>query len=261
MSPRPTASRLRGLYNEAYFESGDPACGYPVYRTDRAAVRDKAERLLPAVERHAHKGRLLDLGCAYGFVMEVAREHGWEVAGIEPAEEVAASVARTLGVPVARDLESAGLAAGTFDAVLLWDVIEHLPDPRRTVDELARLLRPGGILSVVTPDVGSLAARLLGRHWEEMRKLPEHIYFFNRKSLVTLLRVAGFEPVEWGTVGKRMTLEETLSRLLPAFPRLGRAVLTLARASGLHRLVAYFDPRWKLAVTARLTRSAGTAGS
>lgn len=259
MSPRPTAARLRALYSEAYFESPDPACGYPVYRTDRAAVRDKAERLLPAVERHGSKGRLLDLGCAYGFVMEVARERGWEVAGIEPAEAVAASAAFSLGVPVAPDLFSAGLAAESFDAVLAWDVIEHLPDPRRALEEVARLLRPGGVLSVVTPDIGSLAARILGRHWEEMRKMPEHIYFFDRASLTTLLRVVGFEPVEWGTVGKRMSLEETLSRLAPAAPGLTRAALTLARASGLHRRMAYFDPRWKLAVAARLTRSAGGA--
>ncbi len=259
MSPRPTAARLRTLYSEAYFESPDPACGYPVYRSDRAAVRDKAERLLPAVERHGRKGRLLDLGCAYGFIMEVARERGWEVAGIEPAEAVAASAASRLGAPVATDLFGAGLPGESFDAVLVWDVIEHLPDPRRALDEVARVLRPGGVLSVVTPDIGSLAARLLGRRWEEMRKMPEHIYFFDRASLGTLLRSAGFEPVEWGTVGKRMSLQETLSRLAPAAPWLWGTALVLARALGLHRLVAYFDPRWKVAVVARLTKPDGEA--
>lgn len=259
MSPRPTAARLRTLYSEAYFESPDPACGYPVYRSDRVAVRDKAERLLPAVERHGRKGRLLDVGCAYGFIMEVARERGWQVAGIEPAEAVAASAASRLGAPVATDLVSAGLPAASFDAVLVWDVIEHLPDPRRALDEVARVLRPGGVLSVVTPDIGSLAARLLGRRWEEMRKMPEHIYFFDRASLSTLLRAAGFEPVEWGTVGKRMSLQETLSRLAPAAPWFWGTALALARAFGLHRLVGYFDPRWKLAVVARLTKPAGEA--
>lgn len=256
MSPRPTASRLAALYSEAYFDSRDPACGYPVYRSDRAAVRDKAERLLPALERHAQRGRLLDLGCAYGFIMEVARERGWEVAGIEPAQAVAVAAAESLGVPVATDLWGAGLAAGSFDAVLVWDVIEHLPDPRLALSELARVLRPGGVLSVVTPDLGSLAARILGRRWEEMRKMPEHIYFFNRMSLTALLRATGFEPLEWGTVGKRMSLEETLGRLVPAAPWLWGAALTVARACGLGRLVAYFDPRWKLVVTARLTRPA-----
>lgn len=259
MSPRPTAARLATLYSEAYFESRDPACGYPVYRTDRTAVRDKAERLLPAVERHAGKGRLLDLGCAYGFIMEVARDRGWEVAGIEPAEGVAAAAAAALGVPVATDLFSAGLPPRSFDAVLVWDVIEHLPDPHRVLDELARVLRPGGVVSVVTPDIGSLAARILGQRWEEMRKMPEHIYFFDRASLSTLLRSAGFEPVEWGTVGKRMSLQETLSRLAPAAPWLWGTALTLARALGVHRLVGYFDPRWKVVVTARLMRPAGEA--
>ncbi len=257
MSPRPTPSRLAGLYGEAYFDSRDPACGYPVYRSDRAAVRDKAERLLPGVERHVRKGRLLDLGCAYGFIMEVAQERGWEVVGIEPAETVAAAAASSLGVKVATDLWRAGLPASSFDAVLLWDVIEHLPDLRRTLAELVRILRPGGVLSVVTPDLGSLAARILGRRWEEMRKMPEHIYFFNRESLAALLRGAGFELLEWGTVGKRMSLEETLSRLVPAAPWFWGTALAVARACRLSRLVAYFDPRWKLVLTARRAGPAG----
>jgi SAM-dependent methyltransferase len=244
MSPRPRPQWLRALYTEDYFASRDPSCGYPSYRADRDSLREKAERLLRAVERHGPRGRLLDVGCALGFTLEVARERGWEAA---------ADAARRLGpeVPISPDLEEARFPDARFDAVTLWDVIEHLPDPRRSLLEVARILRPGGVCSVVTPDLGSLAAKVLGGRWEEMQKMPEHIYFFDRRSLATLLRAAGFEPLEWGTVGKRMSVEETATRLRPSAPRLWGAVRGLARALRQQDRVAYFDPRWKMAVTAR----------
>jgi SAM-dependent methyltransferase len=252
MNPRPTRDGLRALYTEHYFESDDPACGYPVYEKDGPSLREKAQRLLPALERHGRVGALLDVGCAYGFTLEVARERGWTVQGIEPAQAVGARVAERLGVPVAGDLTAAALPTGSFDAVTLWDVIEHLPDPRATLGEVRRILRPGGLCSVVTPDVGSLAARVLGSRWEEKQKMPEHIYFFSRRSLTRLLDEAGFTPLEWGTVGKRMTAEETLTRLRPAAPWLFGPARAIARVTGTHRVAAYFDPRWKMSVVARV---------
>jgi SAM-dependent methyltransferase len=251
MSPRPTAAALRRLYDEHYFHSRDASCGYADYEADRAPLREKAERLLPLVEKHGPRGRLLDVGCAYGFTLEVARERGWEASGIEPAAAVAARAAQRLGVRVDPDLFGARLPPGSFDAVTLWDVVEHLSDPRAALLEVARLLRPGGICSIATPDAGSLAARVLGARWEERQKMPEHIFFFDRPSLAALLRQCGFEPLEWTTVGKRMTIDETLTRLVPAAPAPLRALRGALRALRLSRLSAYFDPRWKMAVTAR----------
>jgi SAM-dependent methyltransferase len=195
--------------------------------------------------------RLLDVGCAFGYTLAVARERGWEVTGVEAAAAVRERTARELGVRVEPDLLAAHFPAGSFDAVTLWDVIEHLPDPRAALLEVARLLAPGGVCSVVTPDGGSMAARLLGARWEERQKMPEHIFFFDRPSLSALLRSCGFAPLEWGTVGKRMSLDETLTRLTPAAPRVLGLVQRAARALGARRLVAHFDPRWKMAVVAR----------
>jgi SAM-dependent methyltransferase len=251
MSPRPQPDRLRALYTEGYFRSDDPTCGYAVYRDDRDAVRDKAQRLLHVLERHCPKGRLLVVGCAYGFTLEVARERAWEVAGIEPAAAVAAAAGRTTGARVETDLFDARFPVGHFHAAVLWDVIEHFPDPRRALEEVRRVLRPDGACSIVTPDLGSLAARVLGRRWEEMQKMPEHVYFFDRRSLRRLLWVAGFQPVAWGTVGKLMTLEETFGRLAPTAPLVWRALLGLVRRLGIAGRTGYFDPRWKLAVVAR----------
>lgn len=254
MSPRPNAAALHALYDERYFHSPDPSCGYADYAADHAPLREKAERLLPLIEKHGAVGRLLDVGCAYGFTLEVARERGWEGTGVEPAAAVAGGTARRLGVRVEKDLLAAGFPREAFHAVTLWDVIEHLPDPRAALLEVARVLRPGGVCSVVTPDAGSLAARVLGARWEERQKMPEHILFFDRPSLALLLRECGFEPLEWTTVGKRMSLDETLTRLLPAAPAVLSPLRALVRALRMAALSAYFDPRWKMAATARLVR-------
>jgi SAM-dependent methyltransferase len=259
MDPRPTPEALLALYDERYFASDDPHCGYAVYTADREALVDKATRLLDALERHGPRGRLLDVGCAYGFLLEVARARGWDVAAVEPATAVAAQVSARFGIPVPRDLAAAAHPDASFDAVTLWDVIEHLPEPRAELAEVARVLKPGGLCSVVTPDIDSLAARLLGRRWEEVQKLPEHVCFFGRASLGRLLEASGLRPIAWGTVGKRMALEEVLVRLTPTAPRLIGPLHALARGLGFDRHVGYFDPLWKLWVVARLER--GAAGT
>lgn len=251
MSPRPLSSALTRLYDERYFASGDPAVGYPAYAGDASSLREKALRLMRGIERHGGKGALLDVGCAYGFTLEVARARGFRVEGVEPAAGVAERVNRELGVPVHRELFAAKLPDSSFDVVTMWDVIEHLSEPRKVLGEVSRILRPGGLFSVVTPDVGSLAAKLLGDRWEEKRKMPEHIYFFDRKSLARLLRSSGFDVIEWGTVGKLMSVREAAQRMGPALPKALRPLCRWLESSFLAARVLYLDPRWKLSVLAR----------
>lgn len=251
MSPRPAPDGLRSIYTADYFESTLSSCGYAIYRSDRESIREKAFRFLARIERHHPPGRLLDVGCAYGLIMEVARERGWEVEGVEAATDVAEVARRELGVRVHADLVEASLPAASFDAVAMWDVVEHLPDPVGSLREARRLLRPGGVLSLIVPDLGSLAARLLGGRWEEWQKMPEHILFFDRRTLAELLRRGGFAPLEWGTVGKRMALDEVVTRLEPVGRPPMRALRALLRATGLAGRVFDLDPGWKAFLVAR----------
>jgi SAM-dependent methyltransferase len=87
--------------------------------------------------------------------------------------------------------EATPFASETFDAVTLWDVLEHLPDPHAALAELSRVLRPGGRILLTTGDVGSLAARLSGARWH-LYSLPEHLFFYSRRSLRLLLETHGF---------------------------------------------------------------------
>lgn len=198
------------LYDAGYF--ADPASerGYDDYAGLARSLRRTFAGRLRRLSLPAPGARLLDVGAAYGFAVAEARRAGWRAWGLE-VSPAAARAAAGRPVLVGR-AERTPFAAGSFEAVTLWDVLEHLPDPHAAVAELARLLRPGGRLALSTGDVGSLAARLSGRRWH-LYSLPEHLFFFSRTSLRRLLEAHGLR-VEWMRAeGARYTLGYLAERL------------------------------------------------
>jgi 2-polyprenyl-3-methyl-5-hydroxy-6-metoxy-1,4-benzoquinol methylase len=182
----------------------------------------------------ATHGRLLDVGAATGFFVEQARAVGWDAIGLEPSEWAAEFARRELGMEVfTGTLESMHFADQAFDVVTLWEVIEHLPDPMVTLQEIRRILRPGGQLVLSTPDSGSPVARASGRRWLGWRKVPEHLFFFDRSNLDRLLTRAGFVPVRHRyaslTVSAGFALERAFSLL--GLPSSWRAPRWVARRS------------------------------
>lgn len=108
---------------------------------------------------------------------------GWEVTGLEPSETLSAQAIQNLGGKgdiQCATLENARLRGG-FDALTLWDVLEHVTYPVEFLRACSTLLRPGGMLFLTVPDLDSLEARLLGRRWPLL--LPEHLNYFTRGSL------------------------------------------------------------------------------
>lgn len=145
---------------------------------------------------------LLDIGSAKGVFLDIARKNGWEPMGVDPSEDYTAYAREVFDLPVqTTTLEAAGFCADSFDVATMWDVIEHLQDPARTVAEAFRVLKPGGLLFVLTPNNDSLIAqaagwlyRLSGRRFPLERYLYTmvHLYFFTPRTLCELLRRAGF---------------------------------------------------------------------
>ncbi|MDF2995494.1 MAG: hypothetical protein K0R27_1131 [Xanthobacteraceae bacterium] len=171
-------------YTADYF-SGGHADGYADYLGTEGVLRREFAGTVDLIRRHCHSGRLLEIGCAYGFFLEEARRH-FEVAGIELAED-AAEHCRKSGLNVLSGVadEEKLAALGDMDVIVLLDVIEHLPDPHETLSLCARHLRPGGIIVLTTGDFGSPLARWLGASWRLMTP-PQHLWFFTAHSIERL---------------------------------------------------------------------------
>ena len=177
-------------YAEGYF-SGEQSDGYADYLGAEPVLRREFARTVDFIRRHKGTGRLIEIGCAYGFFLDEARRAGFEVCGLELAETAAAH-ARGLGLNVVDGmLDEATLKSfGSADIIVLLDVIEHLPDPHDALALCAEYLRPGGIILLTTGDFGSLTARATGAHWRLMTP-PQHLWFFTRESMRHLAGSAG----------------------------------------------------------------------
>jgi len=168
-------------YTGDYF-SGGHADGYADYRGAEPVLRREFARTVEFIRRYRTAGRLLDVGCAYGFFLQEARRY-FDVAGIELAQEAAAHC-RQAGLHVVTGVadEATLKNLGNMDVIVLLDVIEHLPDPHATLALCARHLNPGGLVIVTTGDFGSPLARLLGTNWRLMTP-PQHLWFFTTASM------------------------------------------------------------------------------
>jgi SAM-dependent methyltransferase len=191
-NPRPTVEAIGRHYPADYlsFQPAVAAIASPLRRLELRGYYDRRRRM---VERAAPgRGRFLDVGCATGNFLDTMRRAGWQVQGVEPDEAAAAYARERLGLPVFTGrLEQAALPAGAFDAATLWDVLEHVHAPRAVLAELARIIRPGGVLLLALPNPDSLEARLLGPHWVGW-DLPRHLNLFRPRALRALLAESGF---------------------------------------------------------------------
>jgi 2-polyprenyl-3-methyl-5-hydroxy-6-metoxy-1,4-benzoquinol methylase len=145
-----------------------------------------------AIEKFVPKGRILDVGCGRGILPTLMRERGWEVDALEFSEIAARHARDELHLPVfVGDIVQSPYPDGAFDAVVLWHVLEHLPDPAAAIRRARQILRPGGFLIVAVPNFESLQARLTGRHWFHL-DVPRHYHHFGIAVLRRLLTTNGF---------------------------------------------------------------------
>lgn len=138
-------------------------------------------------------GRVLDVGCGSGAYLEILREGGWSVAGVEIDPDAAerAGAMRSLDVHAGTILD-APFPLGSFDVVTMWHVLEHVWNPNEVVDRVAELLAPGGLFVVSTPAIDGYAAATLREHWYHI-DVPRHLLHFTRKRLTGFIADRGFD--------------------------------------------------------------------
>lgn len=142
-------------------------------------------------------GRVLDVGCGRGWLLHAFKQFGWKVQGTEISASASAHAREVLKLPVAIGrLEDLSLPAGQFDAVMLWHVLEHLPDPHSLLSEVQRLLKPGGVLFIGVPDFGGWEAQFCRDKWFHL-DVPRHLTHLTRPTLTSALAVAGFKVKSW----------------------------------------------------------------
>ena len=185
------------LYAQSMQEFNDPRGTLPDARSaERSQRRSKKylDNISALLGKTPAQTRLLDVGCSSGAFLGAAVKLGYAAEGVEPAPQAAAT-ARAAGLKVHTGLlHEAAFASGSFDAVTLLEVIEHLKEPLPLLQECQRILKPGGILLVGTANADSWQARAFGAHWDylSIAKHGGHISFFNPASLAKLAAQAGF---------------------------------------------------------------------
>ncbi len=209
----------------------------PLYVEEREGRVLTFERHLKPLERLTGppNGRLLlDMGCHIGVFVEIAARRGWEAWGVDPSRwAVEQAQARGLHV-VQGTLETANLPEAAFDVVTMWDVIEHLTDPRGALQQVYRLLKPGGLVVVHTIDIESPLARLMGAHWPWLMEM--HIYYFSRRTLRAMLEKCGFQVLSDQPQGRYQRLGYLMSRVGALVPLVGRPAEWLVTKLGLRGL-------------------------
>ena len=195
-NPRPTLGEMEQHYPpeyEPYTDHGSRRQPNPLLRRAYAHGVNKRCRF---ITKYKKNGKLLDIGCAAGtFLLGMREQEGWQVEGVEPSPAVAAAARRHKLKVHTGTLEEARYPDGAFDAVTMWDVLEHVHDPAATVAEIRRILKPGGILVVRVPNLASWDARLFGKTWAGL-DAPRHLYVFSPQTLGRLLSDQGLPVIE-----------------------------------------------------------------
>jgi SAM-dependent methyltransferase len=142
-------------------------------------------------------GRVLDVGTSTGTMLEIFKDAGWEVWGVEPSES--AKIARKRGVKILRTtFEKAKLPKNYFDVVILNHTLEHMENPIIVLKKAKMLLKNKGIILVDVPNFGGLSAKILKERWPFI--LPrEHLFHFTPETLRKILEKTGFKVIHWQT--------------------------------------------------------------
>lgn len=198
VDPLPTNEDLMEFYNSGkYFHSDDHGVGYKDYTREKSFINMGHGLILRKISKYFSKSnikggpprKLLDIGAAYGFFVELASERGFEAMGNDiSGEAVDYAKARGINVVLGKTKEL-GFPDGSFDVVTVLGVIEHWHDPKEEISEIYRILKENGLLVVLTLDTGNF----LGRG---AVKVPEHVFYFSKKNLIKFLSSLGFKTIK-----------------------------------------------------------------
>ncbi len=196
----------------------DPNFGGPELRAQRFTkekiqVSDYSKTREFLNQLYPERGKLLEIGSSFGFLLAEFRKDGWDVTGVEPDGIGCRLTDELHGIKAIHAiLEDAGIPDESFDVVLLNHVIEHMDNPLATLREINRVLKPNGHFVVETPRYDTLMFKLLGKR-ERSLNCKGHIYFFTTETLRKMYEAAGFREVKLAYTGRSLTVDRLLWNL------------------------------------------------
>jgi len=248
--PLPTEEAIRATF-EALYSTGDTSLpelrGYYDFCFDEAPSNPLVQLYgswLDALERRHAPGTLFDVGCGTGLFLAVARRRGWQPSGVDDSSEATEHARRNFGLSVETgDFASVASSVGRFDAVTMWDIIEHARDPVGLLEAVRSVLAPGGIVGLSTPNQRSVLDVVAGAMYRlsggrvtaplEKFYVDQHFVYFSPETLAGALERSGLEVLD-------VRLENTDLRRLTLSPpvRLGlRGLFLAARLTGLENRI------------------------
>jgi SAM-dependent methyltransferase len=211
---------------------------YPVDADVPPVTAARLDQIVASFEPYRHLGTLLDVGAGSGHLLNAAAHAGWRTHGIEfgPRQrERLSALGHVLHPPL---LQAQNIADGSFDVVVLQEVIEHMRDPDAELREVARILRPGGLLYVTCPNFTSVSRWLLGPRWRVIG-YPEHLNYFTPSALRRLAARHGLGEVAHATTG--LSVGDVCAAVRSRPPASGGRASTdqrIRQAGARHRAVA-----------------------
>ncbi|MDD5617609.1 MAG: class I SAM-dependent methyltransferase [Candidatus Omnitrophica bacterium] len=194
INPRYSGEELNKLYGENYFKQFSTQRKVD-YMKDRQFRRNDFNTRLKGISRFKKCGKVLDVGCAAGFFLEVARDNGWDSYGVELSDYAASFARDMLKLNVkSGELEGAKFDSNLFDVITLFDVIEHVRDPGRLLKEARRVLKNDGLLVITTPNIDSVCAKVFKDRFHLLD--PLHLVYFSPKTMTAMLSKEGFKVIK-----------------------------------------------------------------
>ncbi|MDD5290332.1 MAG: class I SAM-dependent methyltransferase [Patescibacteria group bacterium] len=207
------------------------------YEKERDNRKKTAGILVRKIKEIKPQGKLLDIGCYSGIFLEAAEEAGYEIFGIEASGHALSVAAKK----IKGDLR-VGMAENVllefsdkyFDIITLFDVLEHLREPKKVLFLINKKLKDDGLLVFSTPDFSSFFSKLQGKKWHAF--LPQHLFYFSIKNLVSLLAQTGFIYKKSCHVGRRFSFFYLISHFLDSRQIAAKPLLNFIRLLGLAEL-------------------------
>jgi 2-polyprenyl-3-methyl-5-hydroxy-6-metoxy-1,4-benzoquinol methylase len=238
VNPRLKAETLKKFQTKGYYLGNETPeyespWGYADYIGMEKQLKRGFRKKLKIIEKYIMGGKLLDIGCAVGFFLEVAEENNWECFGVE-ISEWASNYARERGLNVfTGDLLEIKFPDEYFDVVTLWGVVENLRDLHSSLIEVNRILKKKGLVAISGGNIKSIVARFYGVNWQSL--VPEgDLFYFSPDTLRKMLEATGFKIVK-KVVHGNVTQNERIRRL-----RVYRHIRFVARKLGVGDTMAVY---------------------